>query len=323
MSGSDQETVRMQTLSIVVPVYNEQETVPHMVARLTAVLQALPYEWEVVFVNDGSRDATRDILGSEHRRDPRIKSVTFARNFGQQIALLAGLRHAAGDAVIMMDGDLQHPPELIPDLVKQWEAGHMVVETVREANSERTSLSRAGASAYYWLINRISGTRMVLDATNFTLMDRRVVNVINALPERHVFVRGLVSWVGFPRTTLTFQADNRQFGETKYSFFRLAGYAMDGLFAFSSVPLRLAFWLGLCAFALATGYAGYALLHWVVHRQVVLTGWTSLIMTVLIFGGMQLLTLGIIGEYLGRVYDEVKGRPLFIVQESCGIGPQS
>lgn len=306
-------------LSIVAPCFNEAEGLPAFHAALTAVLDALPYAVEIIYVDDGSTDATPQVLDALRAQDGRVKTLTLARNFGHQAALLAGLDAARGDAVVTLDSDLQHPPELIPELVRAWEQGAEIVYTVRRDTADATWFKRLTSRWFYRLLRSASGTPIVPGAADFRLMSRVAADGFCALRETHRFNRGLVSWLGFRTAAVEFDAPARFAGESKYSLGRMLRFAVHGLVSFSVWPLRAAMLLGFAMAGFAALYIVYALyvffiLHWTVP------GWTSTLITVLLIGGVQLLSLGIVGEYVGKIYEEVKRRPLYVVRARHGFG---
>jgi dolichol-phosphate mannosyltransferase len=268
-------------------------------------------------VDDGSRDRSREILREFSARDARLKLVGLSRNFGHQVAISCGIDFAAGDAVIVMDGDLQDPPEVLPDLIARWREGYDVVFAVRQKRKEGI-FKRAAYKAFYWLLHRVSYLDIPLDSGDFSLMDRRVVDVLKKMPERNRFVRGLRTWVGLRQTGLEYARAARHAGRSKYTFTKLVRLAFDGLVSYSFVPLRFVSNLGLLVSLSALAYMGYLLLARLLDNQAI-QGWTSTVVIVLFLGGIQLLSLGIIGEYVGRVFDEVKQRPQYVVGELTGF----
>jgi glycosyltransferase involved in cell wall biosynthesis len=301
-------------LSIVVPCFNEDGCVEEMARRLRESLAQTGCEWEAVFVDDGSSDATAERLRAIAAEDERIGFVSFSRNFGHQMALLAGMARTRGDAVVSLDGDLQHPPELIPTLVAHWREGYDVVYTVREGN-EGHALKEFISAGFYNVLRRLTGVNIPTGGADFRLLDRVVVDALLACEERFVFVRGLVPWLGFRRLAVPYEARERFAGDTKYVFTRMLRFALDGVFSFSTVPLRLISFLGVATVALGILFGVYSvLMHFFTDQTV--SGWTSLVVLVLVFSGTQLLSLGILSEYVGRIYEEVKRRPRYIVAES-------
>jgi dolichol-phosphate mannosyltransferase len=304
-------------ISVVIPVYNEQETLAALVERLTGVLEAMGEKWEVVFVNDGSADGSGALLENFHREDSRLKALTLSRNFGHQVAVTCGLDHASGDAVIVMDGDLQDPPEVVPDLVRTWREGFDVVYAVRKQRKENVVKVWA-YKTFYWLLKKVSYLDIPLDSGDFSLMDRRVVSLLSRMPERNRFVRGLRTWVGLNQTGYEYEREARFAGESKYSLGKLFRLAFDGLISYSFVPLRVVSNLGMLVSLTALIYMIYLVVaQWIGESTI--QGWTSTVVIVLFLGGIQLLALGIIGEYIGRIFDEVKQRPQYVVSDALGV----
>ena len=303
-------------LSIVIAALNEERNVPELHRRLVSVLEAQGLDFEIIFVDDGSTDRTPDILRDLHDRDPRVKSVRLARNFGHQAAISAGLRAASGDAAVTMDGDLQDSPELLPVFIARWREGYQVVFAVRERRSA-SWFKRLGYSVFYRLLQRISDIPLPVDSGDFSLVDRRVVDVINAMPERIRFVRGMRSWAGFRQTGVTQVREERFAGEPKYTYWKLVRLALDGFIGFSYRPLQIASLVGTAVSVVALLLAIMLVILKVVHG-IPLVGWTSLIVTVLFLGGVQLVCLGILGEYVGRIYGEVRQRPPYVVADVLG-----
>jgi len=306
-------------VSVVIPVFNEQQTLDRLVERLSAALDAASENFEVVFVNDGSRDRSAEMLRALHARDPRLKCISLSRNFGHQVAVTCGLDHATGDAVIVMDGDLQDPPEVLPGMISRWREGFDVVYAVRRRRKEGWAKVLA-YKAFYWILRRVSYLDIPLDSGDFSLMDRRVVDLLAAMPERNRFVRGLRTWVGLRQTGYEYERDARFAGESKYSFTKLLRLAFDGLVSYSFAPLRMVSNLGMLVSLSALAYMLYLMLARILGDTPI-EGWTSTVVIVLFLGGIQLLSLGIIGEYIGRIFDEVKQRPQYVVSEALGVGP--
>lgn len=305
-------------LSVVFPVYNERESLDQLVARARPVLEkATQGRFEVIFVDDGSRDGSAEILDRVSASDSRFKVIHFSRNFGHQPALQAGLDAARGEAVVLMDADLQDPPELIAALVEKWREGFDVVYAVRRKRKEAV-WKRLAYATFYRTLRIIADVDMPAEAGDFSLMDRRVVDALAAMPERNRFLRSLRSWVGFRQTGVEYERDARGAGTTKYTLRKLIALAMAGYLGFSSFPLRLASWLGILA-----AMVGFIVTVWVVFSKLtdptVPQGWASLSALILFMGGVQLMMLGILGEYLRRVYDEVRNRPLYVVQSRVGF----
>jgi glycosyltransferase involved in cell wall biosynthesis len=301
-------------LSVVLPVCDEAPVLPDLIARLTSALEALDEPWEAIFVDDGSRDSSWALLQAAADQDERIRAVRFSRNFGHQVALSAGLRLAAGDAVVTMDSDLQHPPELIPTLLRKAAEGYDVVYAIRSPSDSASLFKRASARWFYWLLNRISSLDFPQAGGDFRYMSRRVVDALLAMPERHRFLRGMTRWVGYEQATIEYHRAERAGGKSKYSLRKMLAFAWDAVVSFSSVPLRVSSTLGFACSFLGLVYLTYVIAVRLFTDEAI-AGWTSVVAAVLILGGVQLLCLGIIGQYLGRMYDEVKQRPLFLIAE--------
>ncbi len=315
--------VTSRLISVVVPCYNEEAVLPETHRRLTSALEAVGgVRFEVVYADDGSQDATPDLLRALQAADPRVRVVRLSRNFGHQLAVSAGLEHAAGDAVVVIDADLQDPPEVIGELVARWREGFQVVYGQRTDRPGETPFKLWTAKSFYRLINRVSQIKIPPEAGDFRLLDRRVVEVLLGMPERDRFLRGMVSWVGFRQTAVPYAREPRRAGESKYPLARMLRFAADGVVSFSVTPLRLAIWLGFAAIVAAFAGIVYALVVRL-YTQDWVRGWASIFTAVLFLGGVQLVTLGIVGEYVGRVYAEVKRRPLYVVAERLGFGPES
>lgn len=305
-------------ISVVIPVFNERDNVAVIYESLAYHFDRLAIPFEIVFVDDGSRDDSRNAVLQLRNHDTRVKLVELSRNFGHQSAITAGMAFASGQALITMDADMQHPPDLVPRLIELWNEGYDVVYTVREETAGASHFKRGASSLFYWLLNRISDTPIVPGAADFRLLDRSVVEALEGMNERARFLRGMVSWVGFRQTSISFQAPPRLHGVSQYSFRKMVRLAMAGITNFSKAPLRLATWLGFLAALAGIPYALWAIYAKLFTDQTV-PGWTSITVLLLFLGGVQLLCLGILGEYLGRVYDEVKQRPLYLVRSSHGI----
>jgi len=302
-------------ISVVVPVFNEEACVPEMASRLRAVFDGMGMRWEAVFVNDGSRDRTQSALREIAASDSRIRYLSFSRNFGHQVALAAGIDHAHGDAVITLDGDLQHPPELIPKLIEHWQSGYDVVYTVRTSNVGHATKEFVSRT-YYWVLRQLTGVDVPTGGADFRIIDRRVASALRACGERNVFVRGLIPWLGFTRLGIPYAAAERFGGETKYVTARMLQFAWNGVLSFSTIPLRMIAVLGAATVSLGILYGVYTLFVRIFEPDHVASGWTSLMVVILVFSGTQLLSLGILSEYVGRIYDEVKQRPRYVVADT-------
>jgi polyisoprenyl-phosphate glycosyltransferase len=306
-------------LSVVVPCYNEQDVLEECCRRLTNVLAGLAIPWEIVFVNDGSSDATLPALLAFQNEDPHIVIVDLSRNFGHQLAVTAGIEVARGTAMVMIDADLQDPPELITEMVRLWREGYQVVYGVRTARQGETGFKLWSAKAFYHVINAVADVEIPLDSGDFRLIDRRVADVVLKMRERHRLLRAMYSWVGFRQTGIPYVRAPRLAGKTKYPLRKMMALALDGIISFSTAPLRMLTFAGIATAFLAFFGALYALVvrlfthHWV-------TGWATLFIAVTFFSGLQLISLGVMGEYLGRVYTEVKQRPLYVIQSVFRAG---
>jgi len=308
------------TISLIAPVYNEEPVLPELYRRIIEVMDKSGELWELVLVNDGSRDRSAEIIGQLHAADNRVKGVSFSRNFGFQVAVTAGLDHVSGDAVVLIDADLQDPPEVIIEMIAKWREGYDVVFGVRASREGETWFKRFTAAAFYRLIDRITGIDIPLDTGDFRLMDRRVVDAIRLMPERNRFLRGMVPWVGFRQAGVRYDRKARFAGESKFNSVRkMLPFALNAITSFSYFPLQLATYLG---FAIA-GFSVLAILTVILLRLFSpvepLLGQATTLVVVLFLGGVQLISLGIIGEYLGRIYDEVKQRPLYLVDKKWGL----
>jgi len=306
-------------ISIVVPCFNEEEVLRSTNRRLVMVLEQLSLSFEILYVDDGSTDATPEILRELQALDERIRVIRFSRNFGHQMAITAGLEHAAGDAVAIIDADLQDPPEVLADFVAKWTEGFQVVYGVRTERDGETAFKLWTAKIFYRTMGNLSDTEIPLDTGDFRLMDRLVVDALLAMPERDRFVRGMVSWLGFSQAAVPYHRAVRAAGVTKFSLFKMVKFATDGIVSFSILPLRLATWVGFAA----SGIALLGVLITVVERLIgvegLVRGWASVLVAILFIGGVQLICMGIIGEYVGRIYGESKRRPLYVVRERLGF----
>jgi len=305
--------------SIIAPVFNEEGNLHELYAQMKQIRDSTGEAWELVLVNDGSRDRSAEIMQELRRQDPRVKIIDFAKNFGHQLAVTAGLDYAEGDAVVIIDADLQDPPAVILQMIEKWKEGYEVVYAVRSERKGESWFKEFTAKLFYRLIYRITDVDIPLDTGDFRLMDRKVVDTLKTMRERHRFIRGMTSWVGFRQTGVEYVREERFAGETHYPFKKMFKFALDAITGFSYLPLQIATYAG---FAIAGLSAVGAIL--VVYARLFLAshafqGQASTLVMVLFLGGIQLITLGIIGEYLGRIYDEVKGRPLYIVSQTSGF----
>lgn len=305
-----------QLLCVVAPCYNEAEVLGLFYETLKPVLDSLPdLAHRILFVDDGSEDGTLRKLNELADRDACVRVYSLSRNFGHQAALTAGLDAAEGDAVLLLDADLQHPPALIPQMVKLWREGHDVVSALRRGTTDSDLFKRVTSAWFYWLVNKLSDTRIVPGAADFCLLSRQAHAALQQCPERHRFLRGMVSWIGFPRAFVPFDAPPRPAGRSKYSNFKMLGLALNAVFSFSVAPIRLATHLGLAAVSLSLLYLVGILFCFLFDRPLLVQGWTSIIFVVAFLGGVQLAFIGVLGEYTGRIFEEVKRRPLYLLKQ--------
>jgi polyisoprenyl-phosphate glycosyltransferase len=302
-----------QLLSIIAPAYNEEKVLPAFQERMAAVLDKLDMDSEIVYINDGSRDNTAGVIESLRARDPRVAFVNLSRNFGKEIALTAGLDHARGDAVIVIDTDLQDPPELIPDLIKEWRNGYDVVYAKRTKREGESWLKKLTAAAFYRVMRRVSRVQIPEDTGDFRLLSRRAVEALGKLREQHRFMKGLFAWIGFPQKAVEYRRDPRAAGKTSFNYWKLWNFALEGITSFTTAPLKIATYVGLVTALVAFGFGAVIILKTLIYGDEV-RGYPSLMVTVLFLGGLQLFFIGVIGEYLGRVYNETKNRPLYFLQ---------
>ena len=302
----------MKTISIVVPVFNEEDNIEHFYESVCKVMESLPYDFELIYVDDGSKDRSREILRSLEKQDERVQSIFLARNSGHQLALTCGLDNADGDAVITMDGDMQHPPELIPVLLEKWEQGYEVVQTIRKTTEGVSAMKKLTSYYYYKVLNKLSNVHIQEGGSDFRLMDRVVVKAFRRYREHARFIRGMIGAMGFRQVQIEFVAPKRFAGVSKFSPRKMLNFAIDGVLAYSNLPLRLGLYIGIISGLISL----LMILHVFVSKYVLndaVAGWATLTACVLFFGGMQMIVLGILGEYLGRVFEEVKHRPLYLI----------
>ncbi len=305
-------------LSIVVPVYNEEPVIAELDKRLRATLSSLGMTWEAIFVDDGSTDRSLQLLTALAAEERGYRIIALSRNFGHQIAITAGLDHASGDAVVVMDADLQDPPEVVAEMVARWREGFDVVYGVRLAREAETIFKRASAALFYRLTRRVAGIDIPVDTGDFRLMGRNVVLALRGLRETHRFVRGLVVWVGFKQTAVRYKREGRYAGSTKYPLTKMVRFAVDGITSFSVVPLRVSSYLGVASGVVALALAGWALYTKFYVRGVV-QGWTSMLIVISLVAALQFFMIGVLGEYVGRIYEEVKRRPLYVIRERTNL----
>ncbi len=301
--------------SIIIPVYNEELVVRETYSRLKAVMDKADGSYELLFVNDGSQDKTIDILKELAVQDRHVKYLDFSRNFGHQIAITAGMDHATGSAIVVIDADLQDPPELILDMIEKWKEGYEIVYAKRTKRKGETFFKKQTAKIFYRLLRASTDIEIPLDTGDFRLLDRKVCDQLKGMKEQSRFVRGLVSWVGFKQTAIEYERDERLAGETKYPLKKMLKFSMDGITSFSYKPLKLASLLGVMLSA-ASSLAILIVLYQRLFTDTTIPGWSSLLLTMLFFNGVMLIMLGVIGEYIGRIYDEAKNRPLYILRDS-------
>ena len=305
--------------SLVITVYNEEKTLPELYRRISELMDRLDDQAELILVNDGSKDRSLQLLRDLHERDPRVCYLSLARNFGHQIAVTAGLNYVRGEVIVILDADLQDPPELIPDMVEKWRQGYHVVYAKRTQRQKESWFKRFTAYVFYRLLKQLADVDIPTDTGDFCLMDRQVVDVLNSMPERDRYIRGMRSWIGFQQTAVYFERHPRFAGEVKYTFSKSLSLAINGLVSFSKVPLRISTYVGLLA-AVAAIFMGLLVIYWRIFvPQSPLTGFTIILVAIFFLGAVQLVSIGILGEYIGRIYEEVKGRPLYTLSEVGGF----
>ena len=305
--------------SIIIPIYNEEENIPELYRRLENVIEQLDGEAELIFIDDGSRDNSLKLIRQIYERDYRFNYISLARNFGHQIAVTAGLNNVRGQAVIVMDADLQDPPELIFKMIEKWRQGYQVVYAQRLSRKKESVLKRFTAYAFYRILRRLADVNIPPDTGDFCLMDREIVDILNAMPERNRYIRGLRAWVGFQQTAIEFERDPRFAGKVKYSFAKSWALAINGIISFSRVPLKLATYLGMLSAAAALLMILLVLYWRLFDPASPLIGYTLITIALFFLGSVQLFCIGILGEYIGRIYEEVKGRPIYTVKEMRGV----
>ena len=304
--------------SILVPMYNEEEVIEETYHRLKNVMDKIGESYELVFVNDGSKDKSAQIISELVKTDENIRLIDFSRNFGHQIAVTAGLDYVQGQAIVIIDADLQDPPEVIPQMLEKWREGYDVVYGKRLKRQGETAFKKASAHVYYRILGALTDGNIPRDTGDFRLIDRKVCEAIKRLPEKNRFLRGMVNWVGFNQVAVEYVRDERWAGETKYPLKKMLKFAADGIFSFTYKPLKLATYIGLFLSVIGFIYL-LVVLFQKLFTDTALTGWASIMAVTLVFHGITLVILGIIGEYIGRIYEEVKGRPLYIVKETIGF----
>jgi polyisoprenyl-phosphate glycosyltransferase len=316
-------TTTKALLSVVSPVYEEEEVLPHFHRVLGEVLDGLAdeYEAEIILVDDGSRDGTLALLRQMAADDPRVRYFSFSRNFGHQAAITAGLENARGDAVVTLDCDLQHPPSLIPALMQKWRDGYDIVATVREDDRTVGLWKRLTSRVFFRLMRLLSEEEVREAASDYQLLSRKALQALLLMGETHRFLRGMVNWLGFPTATVPFRVAEREAGASKFTFGRLTGFATDALLSFSKIPLRLPFFLGAAVVFIGLLYAVYGLARVIAAGEVLEPGWITVLATLHLIGGSILCSVSLVGEYVGRIYEQVKGRPLYLLKESSPAPP--
>lgn len=310
----------MNKISLVIPMYYEEEVAEQCYIRVKEVLNSLEnYEHEIIFINDGSKDRTLDILEKIAEVDKKVKVISFSRNFGHQAAVTAGLKETTGDAVVIIDADLQDPPELIPDMIELWEEGNEVIYAKRKKRKGETIFKVLSAKIFYKTLNMMSDVEIPKDTGDFRLVDRKVVDVINSLPEHNKFLRGLFSWVGFKQIPFEYQRKERFAGKTKYPLKKMIKLASDGIISFSTKPLRVIGKLGILSIIISFIVLVYSLLSFIFKWNDLTAGWTSIMVSITFFAGVQLLSIWIMSEYISRIYDESKNRPQYIIDKKINI----
>ena len=305
-------------ISIVIPVYNEEQNIQPLLKTLIPILK--PYQYEIIFVDDGSKDQTIPLIQQEAKKSQSVKLLSFQRNFGHQMALTAGYHFAKGACTITLDADLQDPPDIIPKMIERWEKGAKIVYAKRTKRDSDSFFKKLTAQAFYRFINFLSDTQIPDDVGDFRLLDREVVDFLKGLPEQSRFLRGLVAWSGFPASYVTFERQKRHAGETHYPFSKMLNFALEGIASFSVKPLRLSIYLGFIASALSILVIAFkSVQHFIFHQGDWLPGWASLFFSIVFLGGIQLITIGIIGEYVGKIYKEVQKRPQFLIKEKINL----
>ena len=310
----------MKCITMVIPVYDEEKVVNECYKRVKENLEKIEnYTYEIIFVNDGSKDKTLEILESIAYTDAKVKVISFSRNFGHQAAVTAGLKNVSGDAIVILDADMQDPPELIPDMIKKWEEGFEVIYGKRSTRKGESSFKLLTAKMFYDTLNALSDVEIPKNTGDFRLVDRKVVDTINSLPEHNKFLRGLFSWVGYKQYAYEYERQERFAGETKYPLKKMFKLASDGIISFSSKPIKLVGGLGIFSITISIIILIYALASYIFKLNQLSAGWTSIMVAITFFAGVQLLSLWVISEYIGRIYDEAKGRPQYIVDKKINI----
>lgn len=309
----------MKKITIVAPVYSEEGVIELFYSSLKDVLSKLNYHHEVIFINDGSKDKSLEILKKIANEDSNVKIISFSRNFGHQVAISAGIEESSGDAIIVMDSDMQDPPEVISQMLIKWEDGYEVVYAKRIKRYGESFFKKNTAAFFYRFLNRLSDIKIPLDTGDFRLIDRKIKIQLSKFREKSRFIRGIISWIGYRQTYVEFDRQERFTGETKYPLWKMIKFALDGITSFSITPLKIALGIGLFSMIIALTVSCYVFYRYIFFRELILSGWASILLAVVFFGGIQLLTIGIIGEYIGRIFEETKDRPLYIIDEKINF----
>ena len=310
----------MKKISVVIPMYNEEEVVKTSYLRIQKVLEELKqYDYEIIFIDDGSKDQTLKLLEEIAKENEKVKILSFARNFGHQAAVTAGIRYVTGDAIIIIDADLQDPPELLPEMIALWEEGNEVIYGQRKSRKGESAFKLLTAKMFYNTLNALSDVEIPKDTGDFRLVDRKVIEVINSLPEHNKFLRGLFSWVGFKQKAYRYERQERQAGKTKYPFNKMWKLATDGIISFSTKPLKIVGGLGFLTIILSIGILIYSLVSYIFNLNQLTPGWTSIMVAITLFSGVQLLSIWIISEYIARIYDETRNRPEYIIDKKINM----
>lgn len=310
----------MKKISVVIPMYNEEEVAKTSYLRIKKILEELAqYDYEIIFVDDGSEDGTLKLLQEMAQENEKVKIISFARNFGHQAAVTAGIKYVTGDAIVIIDADLQDPPELLPEMIALWEEGNEVIYGQRKSRKGESAFKLLTAKMFYTTLNALSDVEIPKDTGDFRLVDRKVIDVINSLPEHNKFLRGLFSWVGFKQKAYFYERQERYAGKTKYPFKKMWKLASDGIISFSTKPLKIVGGLGFVTIIFSIGILIYSLLSYALHLNQLAPGWTSIMVAITLFSGVQLLSIWIISEYIARIYDETRNRPEYIIDKKINI----
>lgn len=310
----------MKKISVVIPMYNEEEVVETSYLKIWKVLEKLKqYDYEIIYTNDGSKDKTLALLQKIAQENEKVKVLSFSRNFGHQAAVSAGIQYVTGDAIVIMDADLQDPPELLPEMIALWEEGNEVIYGQRKSRKGESAFKLLTAKMFYTTLNALSDVEIPKDTGDFRLVDRKVIDVINAMPEHNKFLRGLFSWVGFKQKAYSYERQERCAGKTKYPFKKMWKLASDGIISFSTKPLKIVGGLGILTIILSIGILVYSLISYAFHLNDLTPGWTSIMVAITLFSGVQLLSIWIISEYIARIYDETRNRPEYIIEKKINM----